>query len=302
MLFECLVIRWLQETSVSAVARLMSLDWDTAHGIMIRAVDRGLVRREELAPKDITIDETSEKKGHNYLTVVSEGSRVLYVAEGRDQSAIDGFWPTLANGAVDQIRSVSVDLWEAFSASVRAHVPDADAKLCLDKFHVAGYFGDALNDVRKQEHRELMSNGDESLKGTKFDWLRSSGNLDNRSRRSFMEIARSSLKTARAWAIKETARGLWEYLYIGAATKAWKQLLRWMKLSRLQPMIDLAQSLSKHIQMILNAVRLQANSGCAEGNNSRIQKIKKIACGFRNSENFKYAIYFKLGGLDLFPR
>ncbi len=75
-----------------------------------------------------------------------------------------------------------------------------------------------------------------------------------------------------------------------------------MKRSRLKPMIELAQSIEKHLWMIINAIRLKASSGCAEGNNSRIQKIKKMACGFRNTTNFKYAIYFHFGQLDLMPR
>ncbi|MBM3207419.1 MAG: transposase, partial [Chlamydiae bacterium] len=34
---------------------------------------------------------------------------------------------------------------------------------------------------------------------------------------------------------------------------------------------------------------------------SKIQKIKAMACGFRNRENFKIAIYFHCGGLELYP-
>lgn len=302
LLFECLVIRWLQETTLSAVADQMHLDWDAVQGIQRRAIERGLLRREALEPTDITIDETSEKKGHNYLTIVSEGKRVLYVEEDREKESIDGFWKTLSGEALQGIQSVSVDLWKAYSSSTLAHVPNAEQKLCLDRFHVAGYFGKALNQVRKAEHKDLMAEGDDALKGLKYDFLRTSANIDNRSRRGFLEIARSSLKTARAWAMKETAHLLWDFLYMGAAENGWKRLLGWMKRCRLKPMIELSKSIEKHLWMILNAIRLKVNSGCAEGNNSRIQKIKKMACGFRNTQNFKNAIYFHLGELDLMPR
>lgn len=300
-MFECLVIHWLQEATISSVAGLMNLDWDTVHRIQHRAVDRGMKRRKELAPSDIMIDETSKKKGNNYLTIVSEGSCVLYVAEDRKMKSLDDFWNGLSDKTLKGIRSVSVDLWKAYSSSVLAHVPGAEEKLCLDRFHVAGYFGKALNKIRKAEHRELMGMDDETLKGTKFDWLRTSAKTDNRSRKGFLEITRSTLKTARAWAIKETAHLLWNFLYMGTAEKEWKRLLGWMKRCRLRPMVDLARSLTKYLWMILNAVRLKVSSGCAEGNNSRIQKIKKMACGFRNTRNFKYAVYFHLGKLDMLP-
>jgi transposase len=146
-----------------------------------------------------------------------------------------------------------------------------------------------------------MSEGDETLKGTKYDWLRTSACIDNRGRKSFMEITNIAWKTSKAWALKEIAHNLWGYVYIRVAEKEWKRLLSKMARSRLDPMKKLSKSLREHLWMIINAIRLQANSGNAESNNSRIQKVKKMACGFRNTENFKMAIYFHLGGLDLKP-
>ncbi len=40
----------------------------------------------------------------------------------------------------------------------------------------------------------------------------------------------------------------------------------------------------------------------AEGLNSKIMSIKRRVGGYRNRENFKTAIYFYCGGLDLYPR
>lgn len=301
LLFEAIVLKWLEVASVSSVAERMNIDWDTALRIQHRAVERGLERRGPVSPVHITVDETSEKKGHNYLTVVSEGSRVIHVEAGREKDSIDAFWKTLSPNALKGIRSVSMDLWKAYRTSTLDHLPDAASKICLDRFHVAGYFGKAVNDVRKKEHRDLAAVGDETLKGTKYDWLHTSANIDNRGRRSFMEIANSALKTSRAWAFKEMAHGLWSYVYMGVAEKEWTQLLSRMARSRLDPVVKLAKSLREHLWMILNAIRLRANSGNAEGNNSRIQKVKKMACGFRNTENFKMAVYFHLGGLDMKP-
>lgn len=301
LLFEALVIKRLEVAPVSAVSERMRIDWDSALRIQHRAVERGLTRRGPVAPIDISIDEISEKKGHNYLTVVSEGDCVLYVEAGRDKESVDSLWRSLSDEARAGIRSVSMDLWKAYRSSTIEHVPDAESKICLDRFHVAGYFGKAVDDVRKKEHSKLMCRGDETLKGSKFDWLRTSASIDNRGRWSFMEIANSALKTSRAWAMKEIAHGLWSYVYIAVAEKEWKRVICRMARSRLDPMKKLANSLKEHLWMIINAIRLRANSGNVESNNSRIQKAKKMACGFRNTENFKMAVYFHLGGLDLQP-
>ena len=39
----------------------------------------------------------------------------------------------------------------------------------------------------------------------------------------------------------------------------------------------------------------------SEGLNSQIQKITRMACGFRNRENCNTAIDFHCGGLELYP-
>jgi len=61
-----------------------------------RAVKRGLMRRRQCgqqAPRVMSVDETSFKRGHAYVSVVTdtEGGAVLHVADGRDKSALDGY-------------------------------------------------------------------------------------------------------------------------------------------------------------------------------------------------------------------
>nr|VFK25612.1 MAG: Transposase [Candidatus Kentron sp. LPFa] len=51
----------------------------------------------------------------------------------------------------------------------------------------------------------------------------------------------------------------------------------------------------------MNAVLLKVTNGPAEGINSRIKMVKVRSRGFRNKQRFATAIYFHLGGLDLYP-
>ena len=55
-------------------------------------------------------------------------------------------------------------------------------------------------------------------------------------------------------------------------------------------------------QGVINAATSNITNASSEGMNSRIQAIKRKACGFRNRERFRNAIYFHLGGLDLYPQ
>ncbi len=236
-LFESYVINWLKEATVSAVARQINLGYDAIAGIRERAVKRGLKRRGPISPKRVAVDETNSKKGHNYLTVVSEGSRVLHVSVGRKKESLDVFWRGLTEESLENIESVSMDLWQAFRSSTIKYVPNAQSKICLDRFHVAGYFGKALDKVRKAEHKELLKEGNESLKGMKYQLLKSNSLVDNRTsiRLKFHQIIQECKKSSRAWAMKELQQKLWDFTYVGVAERNWEKLISWMQRSRIKP-------------------------------------------------------------------
>jgi transposase len=303
-LFERLAIDWLQAASQQAVADRLGLSWDEVHGIMQRAVERGLARREGEMIGYLGVDEKAFRKGHKYLTVVNDltQGRVLYVAEDRKQSSLDGFWSTLSKEQTQAIQAIALDMWEPYVQSIRAHLPQPEEKMVFDKFHVAKHLGEAVDKVRRQEHKQLHEEGDERLKGTKYDWLQGRDKFDLGEWREFCQLRRSKLKTARAWALKEQAMRLWDFAYPQAARNHFAWWYRWATHSRLQPMIGKAKMLKSHLQNILTYLRHGITNATSESINSKIQWIKYTARGFRNVENFKHAIYFHCGDLDLLPR
>ena len=70
---------------------------------------------------------------------------------------------------------------------------------------------------------------------------------------------------------------------------------------RLEPVKAAAQTIKNHLWGILKAVILKVSNGAAESINSRIKTVNVRSRGFRNKKRFAYAIYFHLGGLDLYP-
>jgi transposase len=302
-MFERLVIDWLQDASMAAVARHLDLDWDAASGVQSRAVARGLKRRKLDPPRRIGVDETSFQKRHEYVTVVCDLDRavVLHVADDHYDGSLDAFYEQVGTEGVSRLEVVCMDMWRAYIGATRRHVPDADRKIAFDKYHVASLLGKAVNLVRSREHRILQVCGDHRLKRTKFFWLKNRKNMNRDQLREFAPLKRSALKTARAWAIKELAMSLWNYRSRAWAEKAWKRWLGWALRCRLTPVRKAAESVRKYLWGILNAITHKANNALAEGMNSRIQELKRRACGYRNRERFRTAIYFHLGGLDLYP-
>ena len=303
-LFEALAIDWLKEASHLAVADILGLTWDQIDGICQRAVKRGLLRRQPSRMHHLAVDETSFQKRHEYVTVVTnqDGNRVEFVADGRSKNVLDSFWQRLSANELEAVQTVSMDMWRPYIRSTMDHVPGAEQKICFDKFHVAKHLGGAVDQVRRMEHANLLREGNDRLKGSKYLWLQNPGNMSNRRWQSFAELRASKLKTARAWHMKEVAMSLWDYVHPTWARKAWKKWLGWAARCRLNPMKSAAKMIGKHLQGILNAVVKKVSNAGAESINSKIQKIKSRACGFRNRERFRNAIYFHCGGLDMYPR
>jgi transposase len=302
-LFEALAIAWLKAASQKAVGEQLGLSWDEIHGVMERAVKRGLKRRQAEPIPRLGVDEKAFRKGHKYMTVVNDLThrRVLYVAEDRKQESLDGFWKTLTEEQRKGIEAVAMDMWDPYVASVREHVADSDEKIVFDKFHVAQHLGQAVDDVRRKENKSLRAKGDERLKGTRYDWLRNPTTMDAKDRRDFAVLRDSELKTARAWALKETAMGLYHYTYEGPARKYFQRWHSWAVRSRLAPMKEVAGMLKRRFANIITYLKHRITNAASESINAKIQWVKYTARGFRNKQNFINAIYFHCGGLDLAP-
>jgi len=287
--------------SLTQACDLLGLDWDAVQRIMERAVKRGLERRELEGLSHVGIDEKSFRSGQSYISLLTDldERRVLEVIEGCDQATAEALWQSLPEEQRRRIEAVALDMAPAFIAASRAAVPQAE--LVHDKFHVAKHLNEAVDTVRRQEHKELMAQGDETLKSTRQLWLFNPVNFSDEQAADFEALKYSGLKVARAWAIKELFSKLWDYCYEGAARKFFKSWYRWAARSKLKPIIKTARMLKRHLEEILTYLRHRITNAVTEGLNSKIQAIKSNARGFRSFENYRTRILFFCGKLSLHP-
>jgi transposase len=302
-MFEALAIDWLKQASIIAVARHLRISWDEAAGIQSRAVKRGLARREQVSPRYVGVDETSFQKRHEYVTVVSdlERTRVLYVADDRTQASLDGFWTGLPRERLNVIEAVAMDMCAPYIQSTLLHVPAADEKIVFDKFHIAQSLGQALDQVRRMESRRLGSEGDFTLKGTRYAWLRHPGRFTREETREFAALRARVHRMARAWELKETAMAIFDLKAAWAARRNFAAWFQWAIRSQLEPMKRVARTLLKHWDQIENYFRHRITNASLEAMNTTIQQVKRRSRGFRNRDRFREAIYFHCGGLALYP-
>lgn len=302
-MFECLVIDWLKETSINAVSRRLNLSWNAVDGIMNRAVQRGLGRRKSKFVKNLAVDEVSSKKGHKYVTIISNGKgNVIDVIDDRKAESLVSFYKTCTKRQLDSIETVSMDMSQAYISATKRCVDDWESKICFDRFHVMQELNRAVNEVRKHEARTVPKAYRDPLHRSRFSWLRSQETLKAHHAQQISELRDVAIKTARAWSIRQYAGTLWDYTSRGWARRAWMKWYGWAVRSRLQPMKTQAISIKKNLWGIINAIVHNKSNAGAEGINSQIKVLKVKARGFRNRARFRLSILFHFGGLNLYPK
>jgi transposase len=227
---------------------------------------------------------------------------VEYVGEGRQQESLDAYWETLTSGQRAGVEAVGMDLWEPYRLSTQAHVPGAAGKIVHDPFHLVRYMNEAVNEVRKAEHRALSERGQPVLAGTKQLWLYGYEHLPASRAADFERLKGMKLQTSRAWAIKELFREFWDCGTVREASGFFGRWYDWAIRSRLGPVKKVARMFKRHLTNILTFFEHRLTNASVEGLNNRIQSLVKKAYGYRNRDRFKTDILFHLGGLDLYPK
>lgn len=302
LLFERFAIDVLvASASVSHACELLGMGWEAVHEIMRRAVARGMERRKLEGLKHLGMDEKSFKRGQSYITLLTDldESRVVDVVEERTNEAAQKLWESLSPEQKLEVEAVAMDMWEPFIKAAEEQAPHAD--IVHDKYHVSAYLNEAVDKVRRQEHKELTAQGDDTLKGTRQLWLYNPENFSQEQATEFTALKDLNLKVARAWAAKELFTKFWDYKEEGWARRFFKDWFGWVSRSRLKPMIEVARMIKRHLENLLTYLEHPITNAVTEGLNSKIQNIKSAARGFRSFKNYRTRILFFCGKLSLYP-
>ncbi len=210
LLFEAWAVKVLQASANVERARvLLGLSWNSVHDIIRRAVERGLMRRDLDGVKRVGVDEKSFRRGQDYVSVMSDVDehRVIEVVKGRSGDDADRLFEALNENQREQIEAVAMDMSAAFEGSAERMVPQAE--IVFDRFHIAKAKNDAIDQVRRAEHKQLQKEDDGSLAGTRYAWLKHPDDHSPKQRDAFERLRGGELKTARAWAIGASLERFW---------------------------------------------------------------------------------------------
>ncbi len=297
ILFEAFVMALAKEMPISRIGEIVG-EQDTRIWRMVRHhVDLAYAQKDFSAVTKIGCDETSSRKGHNYVTVFADmdGNDVLFATEGKDSGTVQAFAKELPKhgSKPEQIKEVTMDMSPAFIRGVGSYLPQAS--VTFDKFHVIQALNKAQDEVRRMEQKL-----NPLLKSTRYIWLKNPENLTESQRKQLETMRFENLKTAKVYQMKLTFQDIYRSIREPeAAEAAIKKWLSWAVRSRLAPIKAFAKTVKAHFAGIMRYFYSRLTSGAMEGLNSRIQEIKRRARGFRNIRNFIAMIYLEAAGLDL---
>ncbi len=300
LLFEALVLAMAQQMTFAAVAKLVDESWHRVHAICSRYVDLALAEADLSRVTAVAIDETSCRRGHNYLTIAAdtEARKVVFVTEGKDATTIARFAEHLPEhkAAPEQISSVSIDMSTAFIKGVTEHLPNA--RITFDKFHVVAHASAAVDQTRRLEQRT-----DPSLKGLRWTLLKDRDRLSAESRADLDALIAqaTSKRTARAWLYREHLREILERKQINVVSAMLKQWCTNVLRSKVAPMKEVARMIRKHFDGIVAWTQTRQTNGFIEALNGLFQAAKRKARGYTRFTTMRTVLFLIAGKLDFTP-
>lgn len=158
LLFERFAIDVLQATqTVKGAQGILGTTWDETWHILRRAVARGQAREAAKPMPRIGIDEKAFRKGQNYVTLLYDLDRstVEAISDGNDTESGNACFSQLSKHQIDSVEAIAMDMSAAFVKSGKANIRLAEMKIVHDRFHIMKLASEAVDRVRRAEHKEL---------------------------------------------------------------------------------------------------------------------------------------------------
>ena len=281
----------------AAVARLVGESWHRVQAICERYVELALAKADLSKLTMLAIDETSCRRGHNYLTFAAdaEAHKVVFVTQGRDAGTIGEFSQFLSQHRAmpGQIVSVSIDMSPAFIKGVTEHLPNAC--ITFDKFHVIAHASAAVDKMRRIEQKT-----DPSLKGLRWTLLKDRLRLTENQRADLDAFTAqvTTKRTARAWLYREQLRDILDRKQINVVSAMLKRWCANVRRSKVEPMKQVAVMITKHFDGIAAWTRTRQTNGFLEAINGLFQAAKRKARGYGRFQTMRTVVFLVAGNLN----
>ena len=298
-------------------AEYLRCDWHTIMRCISRArsVLEPDIKKRYDGLVNIGIDETSYRKGHNYVTTVvnHDTNSIVWCAKGHSTEVLSKFFEELSDEQRKSIQSVSGDGAKWIDACIEKYIPHA--KRCVDAFHVVTWVTACLDELRKEAWRDAYADFKDKAKELKrkkgkpkksdcaskklneakikateiktstYTLGKAPENLTKNQAAKLEMIANTNPKLFRGYKLKEQLRLALKLSDIKDAKAELKSFFWRATHSRIQVFKELAHKIRRHEEHILNTIETKLSNARVESINNKIKLFIRKAYGFRNIQN-----------------
>jgi transposase len=284
-----------------AAAEMLKMARSTLSDLLHRIITRVRSRHRIRGLVSVGVDEIAYRKGMKFATVVYDLDRacVVWVGKGKGRETIDQFFQEcLSPEQRERIRWASCDMSQTYIDAIIEHCPNV--KLVIDRFHVVKALNAAVDEVRKEEWRQLGPEQRKAIKGLR--WLlgmHSQNRTKAQTHRLNRMLHNGNRHIHRAWVLKDEFERFWNYQYRGAAERFLKHWMTTALKSRIPSMREFVTTLRKNYRHIITFIDRPLTNAVGEGLNRVIKIVKNRASGFRGLNPFIDLIFLTVGDLDI---
>lgn len=315
LLFEALALSMCQGLPVRQAARMLRVRDKQLWRRIEHYVSQARRRQDMSAVSFVGIDETSLRRGQDYVTVVHDldEKRLLFATPGRDHKTIGEFARDLQahGGQPTAIAQACIDMSAAYAKGIAQWLPNA--RISYDRFHIVALANEAMDEVRSTEWKtesarvsaQLGELGPKERRSLLWAMRRNPRGWSATQTTAMHWLKRANLKSARAWRLKMALREVYakarshnDVALASADLAAW---ISWARRSRLAAFKRLAATLRAHFDAVVHGMLDHRSNAFVEAMNGLMQQAKRAARGFRTATNFINIAYLRLSKLTHLP-
>ena len=287
--------------TVSEVAGELACDWHTVndavttYGKALLSADRKRLNQTTA----IGLDETSfvklgTKVARDYATTVADvaNHQIIDILPSRNYVDVAGWIDKQPTAWKERIRFGALDMSATYAAVYSVTLPNAAQ--VVDPFHAVSLANRCLDDVRRRVQTEQTGHRgrrDDPLWRARRALLRSEENLDEPAAerlRSLLELGDPGGEVAIAYRVKERLRDFYATTDPDEARRVLEDLQRHCLKKAMPPEIQrLGGTIRRWFDKLCNYHLAKVTNGPTEALNNLIKRIKRVAYGFRNFDNYR---------------
>lgn len=294
------LVGWLaQRCDKTAISTMLRIAWRSVGTILERVVSRLRAPVDWTKVTAIATDELSFRKGHRYLTLVSDlqTGRILWSREGRSAATLEAFFEEIGVEACARIRHAAIDMFEGYAQAIRRCLPNAT--IVYDRFHVQQLASNAVDEVRRGEWQRLRGTDEaRSVKHLRWALLRNPWNVTPTEHERLADLPKKNRLIYRAYLLKESLADIYRRLYTTPwAKRLLNEWIAWAMRSRLAPFQRVARTLRRCFDGVVAYFETGYTTSRAEGLNNKARLATRQAYGFHSVDAVRAMIELRCTGI-----